>query len=201
MGTSYREGHPLVPRWLVVALENANAWPNYQAMQVIQFLINPLCAVGLARQFAWLLESRAGSVASTASPVTPTWVGNDEAHIPLGASQAPTAVLFKESIAPGWSATMRWTGGSRAVTIEPAEMDFMLVRVPSVPAGAELVFHYGPTVRIYAYWVTSALMLLVLLVWLACPRPVVLSYVWAGRRLRDAYSAFRYSFRWESDDQ
>lgn len=154
----------------------------------------------LARQFAWLLEPPAGAAASTASPVSPRWVSDDEAHIQLSASPAPTAVLFKESMAPGWSAEMRWPGGSSAVTIEPAEMDFMLVRLPSVPAGAELVFHYGPSLRMNGYWVASALTVLVLLVWLGWPRPFVLASVWAGRRLRDAYSAFRYWFRWDPDD-
>jgi hypothetical protein len=133
----------------------------------------------LARQFAWLLASPAGSAASPVSPDTPTWVGNDQAQISLTASPGPTSVLFKESMAPGWSAELEWPGGSRAVTIEPAEMDFMLVRLPSVPDGSMLVFHYGPTWQVYLWWAASALTLFLLMVWVAAPAP----YRWAWTRV------------------
>jgi hypothetical protein len=132
----------------------------------------------LARQFAWLLESPSPAAAQVI-PASPNWLGNDEAYIPLAASPAATSVLFKESMAPGWSAELRWPGGTRAVTVEPAEMDFMLVRLPSVPDGAVLVFRYGPTGEIYLWWALSILTLLVLVVWAATPRP----YLWSWVRL------------------
>ena len=151
----------------------------------------------LARQFAWLLESQAGSAASQVSPATPTWVGNDEAQIPLTASPGTTSVLFKESMAPGWSAELRWPGGSRAVSIEPAEMDFMLVRLSSVPDGSVLDFHYGPTWQVYLWWTVSALTLVLLLVWVAVPAP----YRWAWTRVMGITRRLRERVRssWESE--
>ena len=47
MGMSYREAYPMLPSWLVVAVSEAWGWTTAQAMQAMQFLINPLCAVGL----------------------------------------------------------------------------------------------------------------------------------------------------------
>ena len=151
----------------------------------------------LARQFAWLLESPAGSPGSPVSPDTPTWVGNDEAQIPLTASSGPTSVLFKESMAPGWSAELQWPGGSHAVTIEPAEIDFMLVRLPSVPAGSMLVFHYGPTWQVYLWWAASAITLFLLVIWVAAPAP----YRWAWARVIGITGRLRERVRsgWESE--
>ncbi len=150
----------------------------------------------LARQFAWLLESPSPA-ATQVNQAIPNWVGNDEAEIPLVASPAPTSVLFKESIAPGWSAELRWPGGTRAVSVEAAEMDFMLVRLPSVPDGSVLVFRYGPTLQIYAWWALSALSLLLLVIWVATPRP----YRWSWDRVTGFAARMRDRVRsnWEAE--
>src|SRR2546429_5060099 len=50
-------------------------------------------------------------------------------------------------------------------------MDFMLVRLDGVPAGAELVFRYGPTWRVRAWWALSLLTLAGLLGWGVRPAP------------------------------
>ena len=154
----------------------------------------------LARQFAWLLGPSSTEFGASASAVTPQWTGNDEAILPLTASASPAGVLFKESEAPGWSAELTWPGGSRSVGIESAEMDFMLVRLDSIPPGAQLVFRYGPTVRIHVYWTISALVALALLSWLFRPTLYGLAMGWAGPRLRDAFSALRRRARWDVED-
>jgi hypothetical protein len=120
----------------------------------------------LQEQWAWLLGEPAGA----STQLSPRWNG-DSAILPLEPSDGLAVVIFKESNAPGWSAELRWPGGSKPLAIEDAEEDFMLVRLPSIPVGAELVFHYGPTTSVLASWAASALTLGVLLVWLAWPRP------------------------------
>ncbi len=147
-------------------------------------------------QFAWLFEPSAGSSAK-ASPIDPTWVGDDEAHLVLSPNSGPTSVLFKESIAPGWSAELRWPGGSRSVTIQPAEMDFMLVRLDSVPAGSMLVFRYGATSRVYLWWAVSAVALVLLMVWVGAPAP----YRWAWVRVKGITGRLRERMRssWDSE--
>ena len=124
----------------------------------------------VASQFAWLFQSSA-EFAAPASALEPTWVGDDEAHLALEPAAGPTAVLFKESVAPGWSAELRWPGGVRSVNIEPSEMDFMLVRLESVPSGSTLVFHYGPAPRVYLWWSISGLALLLAVLWALAPAP------------------------------
>ncbi len=146
----------------------------------------------IARQFAWLLGSP-----SPAASVNPVWVNDDEAHLALEPAAGPTAVLFKESIAPGWSAELRWPGGSRPVAIQPAEMDFMLVQLSSVPAGSTLVFHYGPTWRVYVWWGVSALALLLLAVWACFPAP----YRWAWLRARAFSDRLGERARWSAESE
>ncbi|HYM65989.1 MAG TPA: hypothetical protein VEW68_01735, partial [Patescibacteria group bacterium] len=154
----------------------------------------------LARQFAWLLAPASGSPVGPASAIVPQWPGNDEARLSLNPSPSATAVLFKESSAPGWSAELTWPGGSRSVAIEPAEMDFMLVRLASVPAGAELVFHYGPTHRIYGYWAASTLVMLILVAWLVRPRAFAVASARLAAAVRRFYTRLGEQFRWESED-
>jgi hypothetical protein len=50
----------------------------------------------------------------------------------------------------------------------------MLVRLDSVPPGAQLLFTYGPTASVYASWLLSAVSLLGLGLWVIRPR-------WFGR--------------------
>lgn len=146
----------------------------------------------VARQFAWLLGTPAPAVS-----IDPTWVGDDEAHLALAPAAGTTQVLFKESIEPGWSAELRWPGGSRPVEIQPAEMDFMLVRLDSVPAGSTLVFQYGPTWRIYLWWVVSAVALVLLMVWVAAPAP----YRWGWVRVRGFPGRLAQRLRWSDDSE
>jgi hypothetical protein len=56
------------------------------------------------------------------------------------------------------------------VPILDGELDFMLVRLDSVPPGARLVFTYGPTLGVYGAWALSALSLVVLMAWVIRPR-------------------------------
>jgi hypothetical protein len=147
----------------------------------------------IARQFAWLL----GTPPPPPVSVDPTWIGDDEAHLALPPASGPTAVLFKESIAPGWSAELRWPGGSSPVDIQPAEMDFMLVRLNSVPAGATLVFRYGPTWRVYSWWAVSALALILMVVWVGDPAP----YRWAWVRMKGSVVRLGERARWSADSE
>jgi hypothetical protein len=69
------------------------------------------------------------------------------------------------------------------VPILDGELDFMLVRLDSVPPGAQLVFTYGPTPRVYGAWALSALSLVVLMTWVIRPRVFrrLLSVLSSGR--------------------
>ena len=144
----------------------------------------------VARQFGWLLGTPV-----PAAPIDPVWVGNDQAQLALAYTPGSTAVLFKESIDPGWSAELRWPGGSRSVDIQPAEMDFMLVRLDSVPAGSTLIFHYGPTWRVYLSWAVSSLALLLLVVWVVAPSP----YRFARIRVKGFTSLLWERVHWSAD--
>jgi hypothetical protein len=58
---------------------------------------------------------------------------------------------------------------SQEVSLVGSEMDFMLARLDSVPAGSRLVFMYGPTAFEQASWGLSATALLALVLWLVRP--------------------------------
>ena len=129
--------------------------------------------------FAWLL----GRFAAPVPPQTdraPTWLDGERAQIDLTRAQGRTWVLFKESFAPGWSAELRWptspevAAGSRPVPITDGELDMMMVRLDSVPQGAQLLFTYGATPSVYGAWLLSAVGLLGLVLWVIRPR-------WFGR--------------------
>ncbi len=119
----------------------------------------------LKDQWQWLLPRTSEQL-----PLEPRWSGNDEASLSVQPSAGPVAVLFKESAAPGWSAELRWPGGVRRVRIEPAEMDYMLARLDSVPDGATLVFRYGPSWRVLGSWVVSLIALAVMVAWVVRPQ-------------------------------
>jgi hypothetical protein len=124
--------------------------------------------------FAWLLHT--GEQVSTQSDSSLTWVADDQAWVSLSPSTGPTWVLFKESFAPGWSASLEWpaspgiAGGTQSVHLLDGESDFMLARLDSVPPGAQLAFSYGPTAGVYASWAVSALSLVLMLIWVVRPR-------------------------------
>ncbi|MDQ6742218.1 MAG: hypothetical protein M3Z97_04825 [Candidatus Dormibacteraeota bacterium] len=55
-GLSYREGYPLAAHWLVAALSRAARLETAGALQLVQFLVNPLCALGVYLFCAWRLQ-------------------------------------------------------------------------------------------------------------------------------------------------
>jgi hypothetical protein len=135
----------------------------------------------LASQLAWLFTSGAGSQV----PIAPLWEGDDQATLVLQPSDAPSLVLFKESLFPGWSARLVTPRGSQRVDLVGGEMDFMLAALPAVPAGSSLVFSYGPTALERTSWGLSLAFLALLVAWAL--RPALL----ARGRKRLAVSARR----------
>lgn len=119
----------------------------------------------LAAQLAWL---NPGGVAPQ-QDLTPTWTSQERAVVDLQQAARPSLVLFKESAFPGWSVELQTPGGTRSLDFESSEMDYVLVRLDSVPAGSRLVFTFGPTPRIYAWWSISALTVVGALAWLVRP--------------------------------
>jgi hypothetical protein len=145
----------------------------------------------LAEQWKWLLPAPAPGVS-----IEPRWHG-DVATLGLQASAGPSEVLFKESNAPAWKATLVWPGGSRSLTAEDAEADFLLVRLERVPAGAQLVFTYGPGPPVWAGWGVSAVALALLLVWLVTPAPFAALGLRARSPVARRLSAWRERWREE----
>jgi len=190
-------GRVVVARWEVG--RGRVVWSGMNLVAHVGVAKSPDEDAFLARQFAWLLGAST-SEAEPASSIAPQWSGNDEATLALEATPSPTAVLFKESMAPGWSAELVWPGGTRPATIEPSEMDFMLVRLDSIPDGARLVFRYGPTLRIEVYWAVSALVALAILAWLGRPGPFCSLRAWAVARLRATFAAVARRVRWEAQE-
>jgi hypothetical protein len=122
----------------------------------------------LSSQLAWLFAADP-TVTGTQTPITPVWQGDDQASLGLQASAQPSLVLFKESLFPGWSARLVTPTGSQSVDLVGSEMDFMLARVPAVPAGSRLVFSYRPTLLEQGSWVLSLVFLVALLGWVLRP--------------------------------
>jgi hypothetical protein len=55
-GLSYREGYPLAAHWLVAAMARVAGLETAGALQVVQFLVTPLCALGVYLFCAWRLQ-------------------------------------------------------------------------------------------------------------------------------------------------
>ena len=146
----------------------------------------------IAGQWRWLLQP----AAEPALALQPRWTQDDEVSLDLQPSPGPTWILLKESEVPGWSAELRWPGGSRAVEIQAGELDYMASQLDSVPAGAVLVYHYGPTLRVMGWWGLSALTLALLALWLALP--AVYRGAWSAVRRRGASLA--RATGWLGDD-
>ena len=91
--------------------------------------------------------------------------------LPLLPSAGPSWVLFKESFLPGWSATLETPFETHEVAIVGGELDFMMLRLDSVPAGSRLLLAFGPTSRVYLSWALSAAGALLACAWLLRPRP------------------------------
>ena len=144
-----------------------------------------------AQAFAWLLH--AGEAGPAQSDLAVTWVTDDQARVNLSPSTAPTWVLLKESFAPGWTAEMQSPAGSHAVRVQAGEADLVLVRLDSVPPGAQLVFTYGPTTGVYLSWGLSAISLALMLVWLVRPR-------WFRHGLNEVRGRAAGRFRWGEEE-
>ena len=151
----------------------------------------------LANQWSWLL-------AEPADPpqvqIAPRWVADDTAELPVSPSSGPVDVLFKESIAPGWSAQLMWPGGAQQVHIASAELDYMLVHLDAVPAGARLVFSYGPTARTMAWWTVSLATAALLLLWLVRPQLAGAAKRRMGWLGGVAMRRVRGRMRWEEEE-
>ena len=151
----------------------------------------------VASQFGWLFPA-----ATPQLPVAPQWIGDGRASLQLPASAGRTIVLFKESLFPGWSAQLVTPSGSVPVPLVDSEMDFMLVMLESVPAGASLVFTYGPTAYEEGTWVVSGAALLAISLWLV--RPQLYARTWAGFAAASARGAGRLAGRfdrWGGDEE
>jgi hypothetical protein len=135
----------------------------------------------VASQFAWLFAPDASSAASQV-PIAPVWNGDDHATLWLQAAAAPSLVLFKESLFPGWSAHLVTPTGSTSVELVGSEMDFMLAVLPAVPAGSSLVFSYGPTAFEQASWGLSLVFLGLLITWALRPSLLARGREWVSRR-------------------
>ncbi len=153
-------------------------------------------ATFLADQWSWLLGQPADPPQQS---VDPRWVSNDEVTLPLTEATGPVSILFKESAAPGWSAELQWPGGSKKVRIDAAEMDYMLVQLDSVPADAQLVFRYGPTIRTMAWWTISLVTLGLLLLWLLRPELALAARGQAQRFGMMAVHRLRTRLRWDEE--
>ncbi len=147
----------------------------------------------LRNQFAWLLPAAGQSQ----QHLTPIWPTDEQAEISLEPASRPTWVLFKETSFPGWTAELKTPSETHRMRYVDAEFDYMLVRLESVPAGAKLVFRFGPTWRVKVSWAISMVTLALLVVWLA--RPGFLRS--AGRRLVGrARQRLRARWRWDEEE-
>lgn len=150
-------------------------------------------------QFGWLLPPDSGVAGTTQQSVSQDWAGNQMVSLPLSESTGPTLVLLKESIFPGWSATLVGANGSRTpATILDAEYDYMLVSLNNVPAGARLEFVYRPPWTEVLSWALSAFGLFLLVAWLWFPRLLESPMTRVGLFIRNrSRSLFR---GWKADE-
>ncbi len=144
------------------------------------------------------------TVTGQQTPIAPVWLGDNQASLGLQASAQPSLVLFKEALFPGWSARLVTPTGSQPVDLFGSEMDFMLARVPAVPAGSSLVFSYGPTLLEEASWCLSVVFLVVLVAWVVRPALIARWRDWtAGRAMQLARTVIRPAAsragRWDED--
>ncbi|HEV2036404.1 MAG TPA: hypothetical protein VGU71_19810 [Candidatus Dormibacteraeota bacterium] len=140
-------------------------WSGMNLVSHAAFRQSPSETHFVASQLAWL---NPGGVASQ-QDITPIWTSQDQAVVDLQPVAGPSLVMFKESAFPGWSVELQTPGGTRSLDFESSEMDYVLVRLDSVPAGSRLVFTFGPTPRIYVWWSISTLTLVAVLAWLLRP--------------------------------
>jgi hypothetical protein len=136
----------------------------------------------LTSQLAWLFAADSGTAPQVA--IAPVWHGENQASLGLQASTQPSLVLFKESLFPGWSARLVTPAGSHPIDLVGSEMDFMLARVPPVPAGSSVDFKYGPTAFEVGSWWVSLAALLALLIWVGRPALYGRFGRWSAERVR-----------------
>jgi hypothetical protein len=139
------------------------------------------------------------------TPIDPVWHGDNQATLALHASAQPSLVLFKESLFPGWSARLVTPTGSQAIDLAGSEMDFMLARVPAVPAGSSVVFTYGPTLQEQASWGLSVVFLIALFTWVWRPDFLSRARRWTldgmgGLTARIMRPLVRSAGRWNEDE-
>jgi hypothetical protein len=123
-GMPYREGYPLAAHWLTVLVSWASGWSLDQAMQVIQFAINPLCALGIYVFCAWRLgRPLAGLIAGflyLLSPMTWTFLV-DWGFYP---NQVAT-VLFMPALIALDVCAAEWSAGGRGARLRVTATAFM----------------------------------------------------------------------------
>jgi hypothetical protein len=186
-------GRVVVARWQYGS--GRVVWSGMNLMAHAYATQSPAEQQFLGNQLRWLLPDSAPQ-----SAVIPRWQNDDSVVLSLSSANGPVDLLFKESVAPGWSATLRWPGGEKAVSIEPAEMDFMSVHLDAVPVGATLAFTFGPTPGIELSWLLSALALAGLFAWLIKPsvaRPLAAA---GGAGFRAVMSRLRRRLKWDEEN-
>lgn len=152
----------------------------------------------LAAQFAWLFAPAAGAEAQV--PIEPQWNGSDQVTLTLQPSTAPSLVLLKESLFPGWNARLVTPSGSTSVDLVGSEMDFMLADLGPVPPGSTLVFTFGPTTGVYLSWAVSSIALVAMLTWLIRPTWFRKMFKVAARPVAEMRYQARARFRWSEDE-
>jgi hypothetical protein len=156
-------GKTIAARWL--RGRGSVVWSGMNLIFHAAFRQSPSENQFLATQLAWL--NPAGGPPQ--QNLTPTWTGQAQAVVDLQPAAGPSLVLFKESALPGWTVNLQTPSGARSLDFESSEMDYVLVRLDSVPAGSRLVFTFGPTPRIYAWWAISILTLAGVFAWALRP--------------------------------
>jgi len=111
-GIPYREGYPLAAHWTAVAVARAAHLTVADGLQVVEFLVSPLCALGVYAYVAWRLRRPvAGLVAALLyllSPMAWTLLADWGFY----ANQAGT-VLFMPALIAIDACFARWLAGDR----------------------------------------------------------------------------------------
>lgn len=111
-GIPYRLGYPLAAHWVAVLAGRLDHVPVGQGMQLVQFAITPLCAIGIYAFCAWRLRSPlAGLVAGFLYLLSPlTWTTLLDGGI--YANQAGTVLLMPAMVALD-ACFEEWAAGRR----------------------------------------------------------------------------------------
>ncbi len=111
-GTPYREIYPLIPHWLTVAVARLSGSDLSTAIQLVQFFVNPISALGVYAFFDWRIRHPLAGLAAgllfLLSPIA--WVLMTDYG--LYAYQVGTALLMPAVIAID-ALFSRWLAGDR----------------------------------------------------------------------------------------